>query len=356
MSRGCSRTRQDMPGEARKRRWPAVSGVAGYVTRCRSTGGDPNRRARQNSRMEPALIPTAKSATGKSAVTVVNLFSWRATKPADLKRAASVHDIVGTRTDDVIVEVSGSSPVTLAAWGSHGSFLGRGAAVAALLSRPLCLRRDVQRTTSTSALRCGRNRAPTVRAGRFDKVRVTQAGSAVTGVLDRRVEVDCGEDASDAPTRGWRGSDRPRRRRLTPCGALASIACPTSPIHRSHVRNDGPGLVELQRKPPLNGSRSFARSTWPRPLGPSAHRPDGWAGAQATAIGGAHRCSGCRGIGTTGARRSSVYVDQLRRAVRSEWSGSWLGVGRCPATHSGADGSALVSDPQQRRRVQRPDG
>nr|MBA2625811.1 DUF1643 domain-containing protein [Acidimicrobiia bacterium] len=74
-----------------------------------------------------------------SAVTVVNLFSWRATKPADLKRAASSHDVIGRTTDDVIVEVSGRSPVTLAAWGSHGSLLDRGAAVAPLLDRPVCL-------------------------------------------------------------------------------------------------------------------------------------------------------------------------------------------------------------------------
>ena len=72
-------------------------------------------------------------------VTVVNLFSWRATNPADLKRAAADHDIIGARTDDVIAEVSGRSSVTLAAWGSHGSLLGRGIAVAELLSGPVCL-------------------------------------------------------------------------------------------------------------------------------------------------------------------------------------------------------------------------
>ena len=62
-----------------------------------------------------------------SAVTVVNLFSWRATRPADLKRAAASHNVIGERTDDVIAEVSGRSPLTLAAWGSHGSLLARSA-------------------------------------------------------------------------------------------------------------------------------------------------------------------------------------------------------------------------------------
>jgi len=97
--------------------------------------GDTTGRPRPTLRKVVAL---AKS-HGLGAVTVVNLFSWRATKPADLKRASADQDIIGARTTDVIAELSGQSPVTLAAWGAHGSLLGRGTAVAELLHRPVCL-------------------------------------------------------------------------------------------------------------------------------------------------------------------------------------------------------------------------
>src|SRR4051812_15832737 len=55
-------------------------------------------------------------ANGLGAVTVVNLFSWPPTGPADLKKASLAHDVVGERTDDVIVEVHERSALTWAAW------------------------------------------------------------------------------------------------------------------------------------------------------------------------------------------------------------------------------------------------
>ena len=76
---------------------------------------------------------------GLAAVIVVNLFSWRATKPSDLKSAAVEHDIVGERTDEVIARASEQAGLTLAAWGAHGSLQGRGRAVADMLDRPVCL-------------------------------------------------------------------------------------------------------------------------------------------------------------------------------------------------------------------------
>src|SRR5215213_2371543 len=98
--------------------------------------GDTTGRPRPTLRKVVALA----KAHNLSAVTVVNLFSWRATRPADLKRAAaSGHDVVGARTDDVLVEVTQRSPLTLAAWGSHGVLLDRGAAVVGLLRQPMCL-------------------------------------------------------------------------------------------------------------------------------------------------------------------------------------------------------------------------
>ncbi len=70
---------------------------------------------------------------------MVNLFSWRTTKPSDLRRAAAEHDIVGERTDDIIVAASERAGLTLAAWGAHGSLLGRGRSVTEMLHRPTCL-------------------------------------------------------------------------------------------------------------------------------------------------------------------------------------------------------------------------
>ena len=115
-------------------RWSEGSGLC-WVGLNPSTG-DTTGRPRPTLRKVVALA----KAHDLNAVTVVNLFSWRATKPADLKRAAATgHDIIGERTNDVIAEVSGRSPVTLAAWGSHGSLLDRSAAVVPLMDHPVCL-------------------------------------------------------------------------------------------------------------------------------------------------------------------------------------------------------------------------
>ena len=116
-----------------ERRWAEGPGLC-WVGLNPSTG-DTTGRPRPTLRKVVALA----KAHDLSAVTVVNLFSWRATKPADLKRAAASHDVIGERTDDVIKEVSGRSPITLAAWGSHGSLLERSAAVIPLLRQPMCL-------------------------------------------------------------------------------------------------------------------------------------------------------------------------------------------------------------------------
>lgn len=92
-------------------------------------------------RPRPTLRKVVARATeaGLSAVIVVNLFSWRATRPSELKGAAARHDIVGERTDEVIAAASERAGLTLAAWGAHGALQGRGRAVAEMLHRPVCL-------------------------------------------------------------------------------------------------------------------------------------------------------------------------------------------------------------------------
>jgi hypothetical protein len=73
------------------------------------------------------------------AVTVVNLFSYRATDPRELRRFAAIGDAVGGDTDRVIKEFSARAGRTLAAWGSHGSLLQRGRSVRGLLTNAICL-------------------------------------------------------------------------------------------------------------------------------------------------------------------------------------------------------------------------
>jgi hypothetical protein len=69
-------------------------------------------------------------AQGFGAFRVVNLFAWRATDPAALKRAAAP---VGPENEAAISEAAGWGHLLLAAWGVHGAHEGRGPAVAASL-------------------------------------------------------------------------------------------------------------------------------------------------------------------------------------------------------------------------------
>ena len=81
-------------------------------------------------------------ALGFGAMRIANLFGYRATLPADLRRAT---EPVGPENDALLQDWSRSSDMTLAAWGVHGALLGRAIAVAGLLEgdvRHLGLTRD----------------------------------------------------------------------------------------------------------------------------------------------------------------------------------------------------------------------
>lgn len=73
---------------------------------------------------------------GYGAVTVVNLFAWRARHPGDLKHA---RDPVGSRNNYWLQKLALANGPVVAAWGNHGVFLGRQQTVLAKLSNPLCL-------------------------------------------------------------------------------------------------------------------------------------------------------------------------------------------------------------------------
>ncbi len=61
---------------------------------------------------------------------VTNIFAWRATDPRDMRAAA---DPVGSENDKILIERTRESCHIIAAWGTHGAHLGRGAVVAEML-------------------------------------------------------------------------------------------------------------------------------------------------------------------------------------------------------------------------------
>ncbi len=71
---------------------------------------------------------------------LVNLFSWRATHPRDLRAAATArHDIIGADTDQVIADAAQHAAVIVAAWGHHGTLLGRAQQVIDTTPALMCL-------------------------------------------------------------------------------------------------------------------------------------------------------------------------------------------------------------------------
>ncbi|MEM6938856.1 MAG: DUF1643 domain-containing protein [Pseudomonadota bacterium] len=64
---------------------------------------------------------------GYGAMCVANVFAWRATDPAQMKKA---RDPVGPENDATLRMATGWTDHILAAWGTHGAHLGRGPAVA----------------------------------------------------------------------------------------------------------------------------------------------------------------------------------------------------------------------------------
>ena len=71
---------------------------------------------------------------------LVNLFSWRATDPRDLRAAAAAgHDIIGSATDQVIADAVRGAAVVVAAWGHHGTLLGRERQVLDTIPNLMCV-------------------------------------------------------------------------------------------------------------------------------------------------------------------------------------------------------------------------
>lgn len=76
------------------------------------------------------------AAWGYGGMTVANLYALRATDPGEVL----IHDDpVGPENDTYLGRLADAHPVTVAAWGAHGRFRGRGAAVVDRLRRATTL-------------------------------------------------------------------------------------------------------------------------------------------------------------------------------------------------------------------------
>lgn len=74
---------------------------------------------------------------GYDGVLVANLFAYRATQPADLKR---ISDPIGEENDSWLRALSVAAPIVVAAWGNQGEFMGRSRIVSQMIPILHCLR------------------------------------------------------------------------------------------------------------------------------------------------------------------------------------------------------------------------
>lgn len=92
---------------------------------------------------------------GFDAFCMLNLFGWRDTDPSGLYRT---EDPVGADSDEWLLKVTAGASLIVAAWGTHGAYIGRGEEVKRMIPNlkclgttkdghprhPLYLRKDVQ--------------------------------------------------------------------------------------------------------------------------------------------------------------------------------------------------------------------
>lgn len=109
------------------RHWGGLAGGAGYAmfvglnpSTADETADDPTIRR---------CVTFAKR-WGYAALCMTNLFAYRATQP---KKMLSAADPVGPENDAVLINLAADAGVIVAAWGTHGVHLGRGARVQVML-------------------------------------------------------------------------------------------------------------------------------------------------------------------------------------------------------------------------------
>ena len=113
---------------ALSRVWDPAAGQLAYVMLNPSTATE--------LRNDPTIERCERRARalGFGGIEIVNLFAFRATLPADLRRA---DDPVGPDNDTVLAARCAAARMVIAAWGVHGALNGRAAEVLSNLSTPL---------------------------------------------------------------------------------------------------------------------------------------------------------------------------------------------------------------------------
>lgn len=76
---------------------------------------------------------------GFGGLCMVNLFAFRATQPRDMMAA---EDPIGPKNDEVLLALSRSAGIVIAAWGKDGSYKDRARQVMALLPNLYCLKQN----------------------------------------------------------------------------------------------------------------------------------------------------------------------------------------------------------------------
>ncbi|BHH83661.1 DUF1643 domain-containing protein [Desulforhopalus sp. 52FAK] len=77
---------------------------------------------------------------GYGGLCMVNLFSFRATKPTDMK---NTDDPIGPENDAFLIKFAKKAGVIVGAWGNHGSFMNRSSEIKKLISNIKCLKQNV---------------------------------------------------------------------------------------------------------------------------------------------------------------------------------------------------------------------
>lgn len=73
---------------------------------------------------------------GYSSMCMINLFAFRATKPADLKKAI---DPIGSDNDEFVRKLAGKAGLVVSRWGNQGALLARHLEVGKILGETQCL-------------------------------------------------------------------------------------------------------------------------------------------------------------------------------------------------------------------------
>lgn len=72
---------------------------------------------------------------GYGGIYMLNIFAFRATDPRDMMQAP---DPIGPDNDEHILRIANRSDLIVCAWGIHGAYLNRGAAVSKMLTQAQC--------------------------------------------------------------------------------------------------------------------------------------------------------------------------------------------------------------------------